>query len=247
MAEEEKKRIWLQIYCQRHFQDGLFNKSWTSLRKVRQLRSEQACHNREKDLSSTFSPQTTSGPPGSQAPRNSANSVAGSACYWPLIDMVFGATARHRSAAGRLQATALSKTFGETRVDLQLSEHVRRETELCNKKVNKDREILKRLTDGVIFFLFGQTGTFISGTRWKCWIPKQRKLCGASSSPFWEQHKHTWPEIARNTRGQARPSALASMAITKEFIMELKCTDNLYDRVTDLFLRKERKMDFVYK
>ena len=52
---------------------------------------------------------------------------------------------------------------------------------------------------------------------------------------------------ARNMTGQARLSALDSMAIEKDFLMELKCTDNLYDRVIEIFLRKERRMDFVYK
>ena len=42
---------------------------------------------------------------------------------------------------------------------------------------------------------------------------------------------------------QGRLSALASMAIEKDFLMELKRRDNLYDRVT----RKERRMDFLYK
>ncbi|KAG2460693.1 ZMYM1 protein, partial [Polypterus senegalus] len=52
---------------------------------------------------------------------------------------------------------------------------------------------------------------------------------------------------ARNTTGQVRLSALASMAIERDFLMELKRTDNLYNRVNELFLRKERRMDFVYK
>lgn len=52
---------------------------------------------------------------------------------------------------------------------------------------------------------------------------------------------------ARNTTGQARLSALASMAIEKDFLMELKRTDNLHNRVIEIFLRKERRMDFVYK
>lgn len=59
--------------------------------------------------------------------------------------------ARHQSTAGHLQATVLSKTFGETRVDLQLSKQVRRETELHNEQVKKNREILKTLIDCVIF------------------------------------------------------------------------------------------------
>ncbi|XP_077597993.1 zinc finger MYM-type protein 1-like [Stigmatopora nigra] len=61
------------------------------------------------------------------------------------------AATRHQSTAGHLQATVLSKTFGETRVELQLSEQVLRETELHNEKVKKNREILKRLIDCVIF------------------------------------------------------------------------------------------------
>ena len=69
---------------------------------------------------------------------------------------------RHQSTAGHLQAMVLSKTFGETRVDLQLSEQVCRETELHNEKMKKNREILKRLIDCVIFwasrnFHFGDT------------------------------------------------------------------------------------------
>ncbi|KAM9342344.1 zinc finger MYM-type protein 1-like [Pholidichthys leucotaenia] len=51
----------------------------------------------------------------------------------------------------------------------------------------------------------------------------------------------------RNTTGQTRLSALASMAIEKDLLLELKRTDNLYNRVIELFLRKERRMDFVYK
>lgn len=61
------------------------------------------------------------------------------------------AATRHQSTIGHLQATVLSKTFGETRVDLQLSEQVHRETDLKNQKVKKNRKILKRLIDRVIF------------------------------------------------------------------------------------------------
>ncbi|CAM4596457.1 unnamed protein product [Leuciscus chuanchicus] len=61
------------------------------------------------------------------------------------------AAARHQITAGHLQATVLLKTFGETRVDLQLNEQMRRETELHNEKVKKYRDILKRLIDCVIF------------------------------------------------------------------------------------------------
>nr|XP_032834249.1 zinc finger MYM-type protein 1-like [Petromyzon marinus] len=61
------------------------------------------------------------------------------------------AATRHQSTAGHLQATVLLKTFGDTRVDQQLNEQMRRETELHNEKVKKNREILKRLIDCVIF------------------------------------------------------------------------------------------------
>ncbi len=42
-------------------------------------------------------------------------------------------------------------TFGESRVDLQLDEQWRRETSLHNEKVKKNRDILKRLIECVIF------------------------------------------------------------------------------------------------
>ena len=41
-------------------------------------------------------------------------------------------------------------------------------------------------------------------------------------------------------------SALALMVIEKDFLIELKRTDNLYDRVIEI-LRKERRMDLVHK
>ena len=66
---------------------------------------------------------------------------------------------RHQSTAGHLQAAVISKTFGETRVDLQLSEQVCRETELHNQQVKKSSEILKTLIDCAIFFLFEKTLT----------------------------------------------------------------------------------------
>ncbi|GAB1597398.1 uncharacterized protein LOC115225801 isoform X1 [Argonauta hians] len=61
------------------------------------------------------------------------------------------AATRHQNSVGHVQATVLSKTFGETRVDLQLSEHVRQEIMLHNEKVRKNRKILKTLIDCVIF------------------------------------------------------------------------------------------------
>ncbi|KAG2456882.1 ZMYM1 protein, partial [Polypterus senegalus] len=68
-----------------------------------------------------------------------------------LAEDLEGSNETSISTAGHLQATVLSKTFGETRVDLQLNEQVRREMELHNEKVKKNREILKRLIDCVIF------------------------------------------------------------------------------------------------
>ncbi len=52
---------------------------------------------------------------------------------------------------------------------------------------------------------------------------------------------------ARNTTGQTRLSALASMSIEKDLLMDLKRTDKLYNRAIELFLRKERRMDFIIK
>ncbi|KAJ3581470.1 hypothetical protein NHX12_016607 [Muraenolepis orangiensis] len=43
------------------------------------------------------------------------------------------------------------KTFGDTRIDLQLDEQRRSETTMHNEKVKKNREILKRLIHCVIF------------------------------------------------------------------------------------------------
>lgn len=42
-------------------------------------------------------------------------------------------------------------------------------------------------------------------------------------------------------------SALASMLIEKDLLMELKHTDKLCNRPIEVFLKKERKMDFVFK
>ncbi|KAI3370541.1 hypothetical protein L3Q82_025298, partial [Scortum barcoo] len=43
------------------------------------------------------------------------------------------AAGQHQAMAGHLQAAVLLRTFGEARVDLQLNEQVRRETELQNE------------------------------------------------------------------------------------------------------------------
>lgn len=46
--------------------------------------------------------------------------------------------------------------------------------------------------------------------------------------------------------GEEIDLALALMAIEKDFLTELK-RDNLHDKVIELFFRKERRMDFVFK
>lgn len=58
---------------------------------------------------------------------------------------------RHQRTAGHQKATVLCKTFGETRVDLQLNEQVRRETQLHNERVKKNREILNSMIGCVVF------------------------------------------------------------------------------------------------
>ena len=63
------------------------------------------------------------------------------------------AATRHQSTAGHLQATAVLKTFGDTRVDLQLNEQVHRETELHKEKVKKNREIMERLIDWQAYWI----------------------------------------------------------------------------------------------
>lgn len=52
---------------------------------------------------------------------------------------------------------------------------------------------------------------------------------------------------SRNSTGQTRLSALACISIEKDLLLELKRKDKLYDRVIDVFLKKERRMDFVFK
>ncbi|KAK1886769.1 Protein Dok-7 [Dissostichus eleginoides] len=61
------------------------------------------------------------------------------------------AAQKHQNTAGHLKATVTVKTFGDSRIDLQLDEQRRRETIMHNEKVNTNREILKRLIHCVIF------------------------------------------------------------------------------------------------
>lgn len=58
---------------------------------------------------------------------------------------------RHQNSASHLQATVSLKTFGDTRVDLQLDEQRRNHMTAHNNKVKQNREILKRLINDVTF------------------------------------------------------------------------------------------------
>lgn len=61
------------------------------------------------------------------------------------------AATKHQSTAGHLHATVLLKTFGDCGAELQLSDQARRVAELHNERVKKNREILKKLMDCVMF------------------------------------------------------------------------------------------------
>ncbi|TDH05594.1 hypothetical protein EPR50_G00124020 [Perca flavescens] len=61
------------------------------------------------------------------------------------------AAIKHQASERHLTAVVHLKTFGESRVDLQLDEQRRRETSLHNERVRKNRDILKSLVDCVIF------------------------------------------------------------------------------------------------
>ncbi|KAK0143568.1 Zinc finger MYM-type protein 1 [Merluccius polli] len=52
---------------------------------------------------------------------------------------------------------------------------------------------------------------------------------------------------SRNTTGQTRLSALASISIEKELLLQLKKENRLHKEVIDRFIRKERRMDFIFK
>lgn len=138
---------------------------------------------------------------------------------------------RQQSTAGHLQATVLSKT----RVDLQLNKQVRRDMELHNEKVKK---IGKSWASGN--FHFGDTMKALDPnteeTMWSFFL-----------SLLIEQPRLIFLEIARNATGQARLLALASTAIEQVSLIGLKRTDNLPDRLIELFLRNERRMDLVSK
>lgn len=50
-----------------------------------------------------------------------------------------------------------------------------------------------------------------------------------------------------NTSGQTRLSALASMSIEKDLLLELKHRGKLYKRAIEVFLREERRTDFIFR
>ncbi len=52
---------------------------------------------------------------------------------------------------------------------------------------------------------------------------------------------------SRNTTGQTRLSALASIAIEKELLIHLKQDAQLHEEVIEHFIGKDRRMDFIYK
>ena len=51
----------------------------------------------------------------------------------------------------------------------------------------------------------------------------------------------------RNSTGQARLSALALISVEKQLLIELKAQDKLYDPAIAHFVRKDRRMDFIFK
>ncbi len=51
----------------------------------------------------------------------------------------------------------------------------------------------------------------------------------------------------RNTMGQGRLSSLALLAIERTLVKSLEKTPSWYNRVTEHFLEKERRVEFTYK
>ncbi|KAF3842760.1 hypothetical protein F7725_001609, partial [Dissostichus mawsoni] len=58
---------------------------------------------------------------------------------------------RHQNASGHLRATIRLKTFGDTRIELQLDEQQCRGVIIDNEKVKRNRGILKRLINCVVY------------------------------------------------------------------------------------------------
>ncbi|KAK1902709.1 Zinc finger MYM-type protein 1 [Dissostichus eleginoides] len=59
---------------------------------------------------------------------------------------------RHQNGSGHLRATIRLKTFGDTRIELQLDEQQHRDVIAHNEKVKRNRGILKRLINCVVYF-----------------------------------------------------------------------------------------------
>jgi len=51
----------------------------------------------------------------------------------------------------------------------------------------------------------------------------------------------------RSTQGQDRLSSLAILSIEKKILDDLKMNPEFYDNVTEIFVEKERRIDFIYK
>lgn len=51
----------------------------------------------------------------------------------------------------------------------------------------------------------------------------------------------------RNSTGQARLSALALISVEKQLLIGLKTQDKLYDPAIAHFIKKDRRMDFIFK
>lgn len=158
------------------------------------------------------------GTPGSQAPRNTANCVAGSACYLPLVDMVFGATMIYKDDLHIQGSDETPKHCRTLTSNGAFQNYWRNQSGSTVERasVQKNGAPPKKSWSktGKSYYdchFMGQAGTFISGKEWKRWILKQRKLYWASFSHCWEEHGFTLPEIARNKTAQTQLSALASM------------------------------------
>ena len=67
------------------------------------------------------------------------------------LDSFTKSALKHEGSASHLKSTITLKTFGDSRIDLQLDEQRRRDISMHNEKVKKNRELLKRLINAVVF------------------------------------------------------------------------------------------------
>ncbi|XP_077478100.1 torsin-4A isoform X3 [Stigmatopora argus] len=119
------------------------------------------------------------------------------------------------------------KTFLHAAFSILTQSHGKSPTDLLDFLQQKNRSE----SMGQLYTLVGLTVTTVSTASVELTFSAQNRI----------------KTYARNTTGQTRLSALALMAIEKNFLMDLKRTCNLYHRVIEIFLRKERRMHFVYK